>query len=95
MKPRQLELILKKQRLLIASADQRQQLAAHAAGLQPLFVTADKVTTGALWVKQHPALIAASSAALFVLRPRFLVRLAMRGYSAWRLLQVFRGGKRH
>lgn len=95
MKHRRLELALKKQRLLLESAGQRQQLALHAEGLQPLFVAADKVTAGALWVRQHPALLAASSAAIFILRPRFLVRLAMRGYSTWQLFQTFRGRKRH
>ena len=95
MKQRQLELALRKQRLLVQSASQRRQMAAYAQGLQPLLATADKAVAGALWVKQHPAVIAVSSAAFFIFRPRSLVRLAMRSYSAWRLVQAFRGGKRY
>lgn len=90
-KQKLLDLALKKQRLLMASAAQREQLALHAAGVQPLFSGADKVVTGLLWLRQHPLLIAASSAAVFILRPRFLVRLATRGYSTWQLIQAFRG----
>lgn len=93
MKQKTLDLALKKQRLLVASATHREQLAACAAGVQPLFSGADKVVLGAQWLRQHPVLIAASSAAFFVLRPRFLVRLAMRGYSAWQLFQGMRGRK--
>ncbi|MDE2598221.1 MAG: YqjK-like family protein [Rhodocyclaceae bacterium] len=95
MKRHQLELALRKQRLLVQSAHQREQMALYAGGMRPLLATADKAVAGALWVKQHPAVLAVSSAALFILRPRFLVRLAMRGYSAWRLVQVFRGRQRH
>lgn len=94
MKQTRLDLALKKQRLQLASAAQREQLALHAVGVQPLFTGADKVVAGALWLRQHPLLIAASSAAVFIMRPRFLVRFAMRGYSTWQLIQAFRGRTR-
>ena len=94
MNQRMLELALKKQRLLIDCATQRRQFAAQAQGLQPLFSGADKLAAGVQWVRQHPALLAASSAAIFILRPRFLVRLAMRGFSAWQMLQAFRSRSR-
>lgn len=93
MKQKTLDLAAKKQRLLVASASHRAQLASCAAGAQPLFSGADKVLTGVQWLRQHPVLIAASSAAFFVLRPRLLVKLAMRGYSTWQLFQGMRGRK--
>lgn len=91
MKQRQLELALKKQGLLAECGSQRQQFVLCVQGLQPLFSGADKVSAGVHWLRQHPALIAASSAAFFILRPRFLTRLAMRGFSAWQMLQTLRG----
>ena len=94
MNSRMLELALRKQRLLTQSASQRRQFAAQAQGLQPLFSGADKVAAGVQWLRQHPALVAVTSAAFFVLRPRFLVRLAMRGFSTWQMLQAFRGRRR-
>ena len=95
MRQRELELALKKQQLLMRSAEQRQRMAVYAEGLQPVFSTADKAIAGALWLRQHPAVIAVSSAALFIFRPRFLVRLAVRGYSTWRLVQAFRSRNRY
>jgi hypothetical protein len=95
MKQRLVELALRKQRLLVQSESQRQQMAFYADGMRPALATADKAVAGALWVKQHPAVLAVSSAAFLIFRPRFLIRLAMRGYSAWRLMQAFRGGKRY
>ena len=94
MKPRLLELALKKQRLLAASASNRQQLAFHATGLQPLFSGADKVVSGVQWLRQHPLLLALSSAAVVILRPRFIVRVGMRAYSYWKLVQALRKGSR-
>lgn len=91
MKQRQLELALKKQRLLLASAAQREQLAVYAHGLRPIFSGADKVSAGLSWLRQHPLLVAASSAAIFITRPRFLIRMALKGFSTWRLLQALRG----
>lgn len=93
MKQKAFDLAVKKQRLLVASATQRAQFATCAVGVQPLFSGADKVVTGVQWLRQHPVLIAASSAAFFVLRPRLLLKLAMRGYSAWQLFQGVRGRK--
>jgi hypothetical protein len=91
MKQRQLELALKKQILLLDCASQRQQFAQHAAGLQPIFSGTDRTIEAVHWLKQHPLAIAAGSAALFVLRPRFLLRWGTRGLSLWRLAQTLRG----
>jgi hypothetical protein len=91
MNQRQLELALKKQTLLLECASQRQQFAQHAAGLQPLFNGADRTVDAALWLKQHPLVIAAGSAAFFMLRPRVLWRWGTKGYSLWRLTKTLRG----
>jgi hypothetical protein len=91
MRQRQLELALKKQRLLLDCASQRLQLAEYAAGVQPLFTGADKVVSATHWVKQHPVYVAAASAAVFVLRPRLIWRLGMRGMALWQIAQRLRG----
>jgi hypothetical protein len=91
MRQRQLELALKKQRLLLDCASQRLQLAEHAAGVQPLFAGADGAIGAVRWMKQHPVSVAAASAAVFVLRPRLIWRLGMRGMALWKVVQTLRG----
>lgn len=90
MKQRQLELALRKQRLLLECASQRLQLAQHARGLQPAFRGADRAVDALHWLQRHPALVAVAGAAAFILRPRFLWRLGMRGYSLWTLTKTLR-----
>lgn len=90
MKQRQLLLALRKQRLLLECASQRLQLAEHARGLQPAFRGADRAVEAVHWLQCHPALIAVVGTAVFMLRPRLLWRLGMRGYSLWTLARTLR-----
>lgn len=93
MKQRQLALALRKQALLLDCASQRQQFAQHAACLKPLFAGADRGIEMAQWVRQHPLAVAACSAAVFILRPRFFWRLGLRGLYLWRLARTLRSGR--
>jgi len=78
-----IELALKKQRLQLASAAQREAFAAYAKTWQPAFAVADQVRAGANWLRRHPALPVAVLVALLVARPRTLLRLAGRGWFIW------------
>jgi hypothetical protein len=91
MSKSRIELALRKQALLLECAMQRQQMAQHAQGLKPLFTGADRGIDALCWVRQHPALVTAASAAALILRPRFLWRMSLRGLYFWRLAKTLRG----
>lgn len=83
-----IELALEKQRLRLETASQRIDLARHAAGLQPLFATADRVHEGVRWIGRHPEVVAGGVALLAAARPgarRFLWRWGRRAFVAWQL----------
>ncbi len=83
-----IELALEKQRLQLSCAAQRNALAAHAAGLMPLFDAADQARTGVRWVRQNPEIVAGGVAVLAATRPgarRFFWRWGRRAFVAWRL----------
>lgn len=85
-----IELALEKQRLRLASAGQRMDLARHATGLMPLFTAADRVRDGAHWVGRHPQIVAGGVALLAAVRPgarRFLWRWGKRVFLAWHFLR--------
>lgn len=82
------ELALEKQRLQLAAAAQRQTLAQHAAGLQPLFHAADQMRDGARWIRRHPEIVAGGVAVLVAARPKARQRLwrwGKRAFIAWRV----------
>lgn len=85
-----LELALKKQRLVLASAALRQSLAEDARPLRPLLGAADTVAAGVRWIKARPGLVALATAVAVVSRPRFLLRWGRRGYLAWKTLRLVR-----
>jgi hypothetical protein len=78
-----IELALKKQRLQLECAAQRQTIAAAAAGLQPAFDLADHIRAAAHWLKRHPEVVLAGGIAVAVARPHKVVRWARRGLFAW------------
>ena len=84
------ELALRKQRLQIKSAVQREALAGHALALKPIFGVGDTLRSGAFWVRRHPEAIVAVGAALLVVRPRALFRWTRRGVVAWQTWQRMR-----
>lgn len=85
MSERLAELALKKQRLLARSSDLRDRVGAHAAGLSPLFVAADRVRAVGAAARRHPEWIAAAVVVLIVARPRLVWRWAQRGFVGWRI----------
>ena len=90
MNTRRLELALKKQMLLLECASQRQQLAQHAAGLQPAFAAAERGIEVAQWLRDHIAIVTTVGVATLALRPRKLWRLGLRGFYLWRMARAFR-----
>lgn len=82
-----LDLALKKQRLLWKSAGLRRQMAHHAAGLAPAFAAADRVQRGALWLRRHPQVGVAAVVGLIVARPGRALRWARRAFFTWQAWQ--------
>ena len=91
MSPRQVELALKKQRLQMLCAVQRDAFAYHARAWTPAFAVADQVRAGIGWLRRHPALPIALLVALLVARPRTLLRFAGRGWFLWRGFKRLQG----
>lgn len=87
---RRIALALKKQRLLMQIAAQRNDFARYAQPLEPLFGAADRVRAGLLWLKRHPGIPVAVVTALAVARPRALFRWARRGWFAWQMISRLR-----
>lgn len=90
MSPRQVELALKKQRLLMRSGALRENFADYAMRWMPLFSAADRAHAGLHWLRRHPLLPVASLVALLVARPRGVLRWARRGFFAWQALRKLR-----
>lgn len=91
MSQREIELALKKQRLQFRSAALRDQLAADAAGLHPLFHTLDRIQGGVRWLGRHPHWVVAGLVALLVARPKAFLRWGRRSWFAWQTLRRLKG----
>lgn len=86
MSPRQVELVLKKQRLQMRSAVLREDFSVFAAAWKPAFSLADRGRSALRWLRRHPTVPLAALAALLVARPRAVLRLAQRGFFTWQAL---------
>ena len=94
MNLRRLELALAKQRLTLQSDGLRQQFSAAASEWKPALRSVDRLRQGVDWLRRHPPLLVGLAVALFVARPRAVLRLAGRGWMLWRLLRGLRDGWR-
>lgn len=87
-----LELALRKQRLQIAGAGLRNDIAQHAIGLTPLFTGADFTVETVRCMRRHPQLMVAAGVALVVVQPGRAWRWGRRafvGWQIWRRLRLF------
>lgn len=87
-----LELALKKQRLQIAGAGLRSDIARHSIGLAPIFTGADFVVDAVRYLRQRPELVIAAGVALVIVQPGRAWRWGRRvfvGWQAWRRLRLF------
>ncbi len=87
MNERDLELALRKQRLVLKSAALRVKLRRDAQGLRPALSWADRAVEVAQWARAHSTLLVAVATTLAVARPRAAFRWAQRGFILWRSWQ--------
>ena len=90
MSERLAALALKKQRLLMRSADLRDRMSGHAEGLSPFFLAVDRLRAAGTAIARHPEWVAGAVVLLVVVRPRFVWRWMQRGFVGWRLWKSIR-----
>ena len=91
MNSQQIELVLRKQRLLQKSAVLRAEFAGHVVGVTPLLTAADRVCAGARWLGARPYLVVLATTVLVIAKPRAVWRWAKRGFVLWRVWNRARG----
>ena len=79
-----LELALARERLLVRSAMLRDELARQSVALSPWLKAGDVGRDAVHWVRANPELVVGAVAVVVVLRPRFVWRWSLRGWSVWR-----------
>lgn len=82
---RRIALALRKQRLLLRSAELRGRIGTQARPLLPVFAVADRLRGGWFWLRRHPAVPVAVLTALLVARPRGVLRWLRRGWLLWQM----------
>ena len=89
-----IERAVRRGQLIERIATQRAALATHSRPLRQALETTDRALaatrSGADYLRQHPAYVAAAVALLVVVKPRRAWRWAKRGFVAWRLWQSLR-----
>jgi hypothetical protein len=83
MTSRQIELALKKQRLLFRSAEQRRQLAADMLALTPVLSAVEHLRSSVRWMRDNPVIVVGTLVALVVARPHTVFRWTRRLWLAW------------
>lgn len=81
------QLSRRRELLVQRSGHLRTQVADQLQVVQPALVWADRLQDGWIWVRANPWAVAGSLLAVVVWRPRRSLGLALRLWSAWRLLQ--------
>ena len=81
------QLAWRRQRLVLRSGELRGRLVQQLQVVRPAFVWADRLQDTWVWVRANPLAVAGGALALAVWRPRRTLGLALRAWSAWKLLQ--------
>lgn len=85
MNAQQVELALKKQRVMLRIEAQRADLVAGLGRVEALLDAVDNTRERVQGLRQHAPLIAAGALLIALTRPRAALRLARRGWVGWML----------
>lgn len=91
MNPRLVEFALRKQRLQIDAARQREDTMHRLAGFESALDTVDRIRDGFAWAREHAPLLSVAALVLVATRPRLALRLANRAWIGWLVFRRFRG----
>ena len=83
MSQRQVDLMDRKQQLLVRSAELRMTLATQTQVLQAPLAILDQIKAAILWLGKHPVWPLATLALIAVVRPRRSLRLVSRFWWGW------------
>ncbi|MBK7684854.1 MAG: YqjK-like family protein [Rhodocyclaceae bacterium] len=86
-----LEIALKKQRLLIKSEQLRNEFGRNGRGIKPAFQVADAGVAGVRWLQRHPEVIIGVAVTLVVAKPKAVLRWSQRAYTGWKTWQQISG----
>ncbi|GAB4447296.1 MAG: hypothetical protein OHK0026_13740 [Rhodocyclaceae bacterium] len=75
---------MRRERLQLRCAGQRDEIARAAQTFLPVFAAADALRAGLDYLKAHPEWVAAAAAAALILRPWGVLRWGRRAFLAWR-----------
>lgn len=92
MNPKLVELALRKQRLQFRAEGQRVEIAAGLAAVDAVLNRVERLREGVDWLRQHAPAVSTFALVLLVLRPRFTLRWARRGWLGWQLYRRIRSG---
>jgi hypothetical protein len=87
MNPKLVELALRKQRLQLRSAEERDALVRHAQALTPVFRGVDRVVDGVRWARDNAPILSGIGIFVLVARPRAAIRWLRRGWMGWQLVR--------
>jgi hypothetical protein len=80
---RLLQIRLRRERLIAKAAAQRESLAHDVDALSPVIGVVDRGIAGAMWLREHPAVLLVAGGVMLVLRPRRTLRWSFRAFSLW------------
>lgn len=87
MSERLIKLAERRATLIARAENQRDTLARAAEPWRKPLALADSVLAAIRHLRQQPALLAGTAAAMLVLRPRRIFKWTQRGWLAWRLFR--------
>lgn len=91
MDERLIDIALKKQRLQLRAAAQRDNLAWRLDGIEGALDRVDGVRDHFAWAKEQAPLLSVGALVLLFARPRFTARVAKRAWLGWLLYKRLRG----
>jgi hypothetical protein len=84
------DILERRARLVAKAAAEREQLAAGIERLQPAAAAGDALIRIGRTVAAHPEWLVAAGVVVAVARPRLILRLAGKGWLAWRAVRTLR-----
>lgn len=89
MSPELVQIALRKQRLQLRCAEQREAIVHHAQGLAPVFKGIDRIADGVHWARNNAPILSGIAVFMLVARPRAALRWARRGWLGWQMFRRF------